>query len=169
MDRQDRSADSMTYIMLALKRTMGKKSRAWAVWWELYGPPPVDCGVLPHMHGSLAEWQHERASALHTACLAALLSLGAPPHPDYLTTDTSKAIPSPPKRSAGYNRWLAEEERKMKRQWPWNRRFNEWAITHQLHGEHSTHGPAQFRKFFGGWLHACKEIDDDRARQQVLR
>ncbi len=140
MGQDDRKRDARVYVTAAEKRVIGKRSRAWAEWWKVYGDQP---------------------ELLHTACLAAILSLGAPPHPEYLTADAAKTVPLPPRGHRNYRRVFAEEAFKQKGMWVWNRRMNKFAEEHRLtDGTYRKWAPAQFRKFFHAWLHACKEIEN---------
>ena len=131
MSTRDQS-NSARLIAEAEKLVMGKRSSAWAKWWDEYG---------------------QDTAQLYTSCMAALLSVSAPPAAQFITTDIANAIRFMPKKSdADYTVKLAAYERAQRAQWAWNRQFNQWAIDNHMHGNNKGHGPAQFRKFFAAWL-----------------
>lgn len=122
---------------------VGKESSAWDRWIRHASADPI---------------------RLRTALTAALLSLGAPPHPCFLTQDLTEIILStaPPRRTeeevARYIKWKNVVDRQWRRQQPYNHALNNFAHDHELVYTHKTQDPAQFRKLFAAFLdlHACK-------------
>lgn len=133
-------------------KTLGRNSHLWVKWWDRYIDAP---GVLL------------------TYCNAALLSLGPPPHPEYLTEATSTKYLDDCERLEKYLSRAEQRRRGRMRsdqvqvQWKYNGRFNAWANKHGLGWteiNRDSRLAAQFRKFFAAWLqhmaeenlHACK-------------
>ena len=105
---------------------------------------------------------------IETAFIAAILSLGAPPHPEFLTNaaleDALENIPRIPlNESPEDRRYRIDMKNDIDRRWKAQRKYNNklncFAVEHGFRFGHSTWDPAQFRKLFAEWLklHACKE------------
>lgn len=124
------------------EHVVGKESSSWGRWWEYASANPIK---------------------LRTALVGALLSLGAPPHPAFLTQDLTDIVLSmaPPRHRNGGRDWMLfknEVDRQYRRQIGYNRDLNDWARTHGFVYTNRGHDPAQFRKLFAAFLdlHACK-------------
>lgn len=137
MDRQHSA------VLTALEHVVGKESSAWGRWWDHYS---------------------RDVEGMDIALWGALLSLGAPPHPDIMTQDLfevcAASIPRHPKEES--KRQHAILEMRWRRQYPYNKRLNKFAQRHNLVRFHKTQDPAQFRKLFAAFvLHACNQGDED--------
>lgn len=143
-------------VLTALEHTIGKESRSWQKWWEKAGRDLEGIGI---------------------ALYAALLSLGAPPHPNMMTKDqwdiAVASLPDPttpgltPHARHVFemrrNRELNRLDIMWRRQHYYNKRLNKWAARHGFVYAHKTHDPAQFRKLFSAFvLHACKGPSEGR-------
>ena len=136
MDRQ--AGAVLAAVDMAYEHTVGKESSSWVKWWGHFGKDREGIGI---------------------ALYAALLSLGAPPHPDIMSGDlfdiALASIPHHPKKA--YRRGHNVLDMKWRRQHHYNKQLNAWALKHGLSRFHTTHDPAQFRKLFAAFiLHACK-------------
>lgn len=131
----------------SLEHVLGKESKAWEKWWDRASKDIEGVGI---------------------ALYGALLSLGAPPAAEHLTADlTTIALDSIVDiriNKRKHRRQLAEMDRRYRKQMPYNAALNEYARKHGYVYFHRNHDPAQFRKLFAGFLHACKEVDDERNR-----
>jgi len=137
MDGQPCANNTERVVDEAVEHVVGKESRAWGRWWEKACLDKEGLGI---------------------ALYGALLSLGAPPHPDIMTKDLFEirlaAIPRHPKKMM--RRELNVLDAQYKRQHYYNRQLNGFAQKHNLVWFHKTHDPAQFRKLFAAFaLHAC--------------
>lgn len=144
MDRQNPSTERI--VLMSLEHVVGKESRAWDNWWARARLDVEGVGI---------------------ALYAALLSLGAPPAAEHLTqdlTDIAAAALPPNTGSAAMKRHFKQEyaifERRWRRQRQYNKALNNFARRHGYIYRHKTQDPAQFRKLFAGFLHACKESND---------
>ena len=146
MDKQN---STEVIVLRAVELTVGKESGAWTRWWAYASRDVEGVGI---------------------ALYAALLSLGAPPAPEHLTKDLTDIELGmlPPRVYNGPNadewelhRARAEErlDRRWRQQIPYNDALNRFVAKHNMCYGHASHGPAQFRKLFAGFLHACKEND----------
>lgn len=157
MDTRDQSkvdveARDAAYLREVAEHVVGRASRSWEKWWDYASANPCK---------------------LRTALIGALLSLGAPPHPCFLTQDLTDIILStaPPRRTGDdmvrFNQWKDVVDRQWRRQHPYNSCLNHFAVEQGLVYTHATHDPAQFRKLFAAFLdlHACKV--KEKAREQT--
>lgn len=134
-----RALDEMRFIA---EHVVGRESSAWDKWWAYASTNPLK---------------------LQSVLLGTLLSLGAPPHPAFLTGDLKAIVlrSAPNKYARGgrdYRRWLQVFERQQKTMQPYIMALNNACVQHGLVYTHRIHDPAQFRKLFAAMigLHACK-------------
>lgn len=142
MDREDYAEVEAARVELneILEHVLGKESRSWDKWYAIASRDPI---------------------TLKTALIAALLSLGAPPHPAFLTQDLTEIVLAcaPPRYDhQRYRRWKDVVDRQWRRQQSYNGSLNNFAHEHGFVYTNKQHDPAQFRKLFAAFLdlHACK-------------
>ena len=148
MDSEHRANRTERVVLEALEHVVGKESSAWGRWWDHYSRDVEGIGI---------------------ALYGALLSLGAPPHPDIMTQDLfeirAASIPRHPK--SAYRREHNIVDMQWRRQYPYNKKLNRFAQQHGLVRFHKTQDPAQFRKLFAAFvLHACNQGGDSEVLHQ---